>query len=189
MSWALFLDRPWVQKKHILLVVTGVGLAVSLNGYSEVLMISSALFALAIFVWIPGQIRYEQVKTATALLTLAQTEERSLSEEELVVIVGAIEGSGRREFRREIQPILEELYPDDPKILELTEAMEQVSRGPARRNAKDRLMVRFNAYFIEQRQARGRELANQRRVRSEERHKAEKADREARYQAKIAPDS
>lgn len=189
MSWALFLDRPWVQKKHILLVITGVALAVSMNGYSEVLMISSALFALAIFVLIPGQIRYEQVKTATALLSLAHAEERSLSEEDLVVVVGAIESSGRREFRREIQPILEELYPDDPKILELTEAMEQIGRGPARRDARDRLMVRFNAYFIEQRQDRARDLANQRRIRSEERHKAEKADREARYQAKISPDS
>jgi hypothetical protein len=90
MSWVLFLERPWVQSKHLLLVFTGIALAMALDGYSHALLGGSVCFLFSIFVLIPGHMRHEQVLGATKILNKAISEERPLSHDEVPILLRAI---------------------------------------------------------------------------------------------------
>jgi len=189
MSWVLYLDKPWVQAKHILLISICIVLGLQLHGYSPLLMVGNALFLFTVLVMIPGQIRHEHVKAATKVMLDSSNNERSLTENELWLVIRAIETAGRLEFNREAQSLLDEMLPKDEGFVELLTEMEGLPRGLSRRALRVEVDRRLEGYLLVEKRKEARRLSEERRLKADELHAAEKAARIAREAERASANS
>ena len=180
MCWVLYLDRPWIQPKSLVLVSMAIALGTYLHGNSDLILVGNMLFVWVALVLLPGQIRHEHVKDAAALMRKAIEEERTLDFEEIPIIIKSLETSGLMEFKKDIRPSIPDLLPKDPKFLELMGVMEGLPRGKSRRLACNDIMDRYQVYIDEEKHRLARKQSEKRRLASKERHDAERVDRETR---------
>jgi hypothetical protein len=189
MCWVLYLDRPWIHAKNLVLVSMGIALGLYLHGYSDLLLVGNMLFVWVVLVILPGQIRHEHVKGAADLMSKAIEEERTLNFDEIPVIIKALETSGLMEFKKDIRPLIADLLPKDPKFLELMGIMEGLPRGNSRRLARNDIMERYQVYTEEEKHRLARKQSEKRRQISKDRHDAERADRDSRAAERTKPKS